>query len=546
MLLFTTDKIDYNNYKRASKITALFVVLFFILSFLSFKAYSQDIDKSEFKFLKRYTLSSAHAKKLANIPIQLQNGRISTFEVYSNRLLKSITDEQKIDKYNSTQVIFGFILFPEIWERVPLISQNNDEMANLLGTGEKFLSYRSLFDGRGRYILNSNVHLAKNTPPNERTILENQILLLDRKVNTLYKLKHAVSIPLFPLPGDEESRWYSPGERSAEGATTDELREIETIFVTYLSQVTEALRSGNWEDANIALESISDYQIAFAAPLSVNPLRLKTENFYTTYDWNKFVSHGYLFVIALLLIYLILRWSITRFEIPDIKSFFVYTLYGIFSVQTLSIILQGYIYQGRFWMSSVALTALFAWLIASIGLSYKKKSFIVFIIGFLVSGIILTNNEYNAHSIENYKYLIAKESYIIRVYYTIILCSLSFLIISSVSSFILAIVYALRKWIERSEEIIKTLTAITQTQIKTGLILFFASILIRSLALIELNNNNQWTWENEYKWLGISLISYIIAYMIIRTKRHKIFIFTHTLPLLALIIMIISFFSLHR
>lgn len=546
MLLFMTDKIKNRIDTGMQRSALLALVLFFMLSTLNFNLNAQDIDKSEFKFLKRYTLDKKHASKLAGIPIQLKNGRISTFEVYSNRLLKSITDVQKIDKYNSTQVIFGFILYPEVWERVPIISQNNSELASLLGTGDKYISYRSMFDGRGRYILSSNVHLARNTPPAERTELENQILFLDKKVNALYNLKHAMTIPLFPLPGDNEVRWYSPGERVAEGASEEELRNVETIFVTYLSQVTEAIRSGNWDDANKALDEIVSYQTKYAAPLSVNKIQLSIENFYVAYDWNKFISHAYLLIIGLLLIFLIFKNSITRFEIPDIKYFFIYTLYALYGIHTFSIIIQAYIYEERFWMSPVALMSLFTWILASLGLSYKKKSFATFILGFLIAGIFLTNNEYDPHSIENYKYLIAKDSYLIRIYYGVILCSLSFLIISSVSSFILSVMYAIRRFMDYGTETISNFTAVTSQQIKVGLILFLTSILLRTAALLELPEHSVWTWENEYKWLIISLISYIVAYSLLKIKRSNLFVFTHTLPLLALVIMIISFFSLHR
>ncbi|MGL5920798.1 MAG: hypothetical protein ACRCZQ_09915, partial [Bacteroidales bacterium] len=172
------------------------------------------------------------------MPIQLKNGRISTFEVFSNRLLRHITNEEKLEKHTSTQVVMGLILYPEIWERVPLIHQDDKDLANLLGSGEKHLSYRSLFDGRGRYILNSYVHLANNTPQKERTELEKQILILHEKASVLSELKQARLIPMFPLPQKDETRWVSPGEKFNDDVNADDMKEIERIFVTYLSHVT--------------------------------------------------------------------------------------------------------------------------------------------------------------------------------------------------------------------------------------------------------------------------------------------------------------------
>lgn len=530
--------------KAPSALFWLSALLFICLSINT--AYAQDIDKSDYKFLKRYTLARDHAKKLAHLPIQLQNGRISTFEVFSNRLLKTITNEQCIEKYNSTQVILGFILYPEIWERVPLISQENNELANLLGTGEKHISYRSLFDGRGRYILNSYVHLALNTPERERTELDNQILKLNEKVLVLSDLRQAKSIPLFPLPQDDEIRWYSPGERFANDVAPEDLREIERIFVSYLSQVTEGIRTGNWEPANASLDSILFYQIKYAAPLSVKPFKLKAENFYVSYDWNKFIAHGYLFTGSILIILYLLRLFVRRIEIPDIRKYFYYIFYFIFAVQTLSIFIQGYIYEGRFWMSHPVLMALFAWIIASVGIAFQRKSSIGLFICIIISGLVASFIDFQPHYMEDYRYLISQESQAVRIYYTMILCSISLLIVSSLASTIALVISGLKRYLYNATDKMKELLQLNYVLTSIGLIFFIVTAIIRIYIAFSLSNTKAWLWRNEFKWILITFMAYTGVYILQRIRKPKFFYVRQCASVVALIVMLLSFYTLYN
>lgn len=522
----------------------MIVILFSILNIKN--AYAQDIDKSNFEFLRRYTLSQDHAQKLAQIPIQLKNGRISTFEVFSNRMLQYITNDQEIEKHTTTQVIMGFILYPEIWERVPLIFQDNDELANLLGTGDKHLSYRSLFDGRGRYILSSYVHLAKNTPQKERTELEKEILRLDDKVFVLSELKQARLIPMFPIPGADEPRWFSPGERFSDNVNEAKLRDVEQIFVSYLSQLTEAIRTGNWAPANKSLDSILQYQIKYAEPLSVNLFKLKVEMLYGAYDWNIIITYGYLISGSILLLLYLIRLFVNRFEIPDIKKYFYLIFYLIFGLQTLSLFIQGYIYEGRFWMSHPVLMSLFAWITALVGIVFKRKSSIGLFVCIIISGMLTSLIDNHPHYMEDYRYIISQESLSVRVYYTLTLCSLALLIISSLASLILIIVTGLQKYIRGAKAKIKELLKLNSVFTSTGLVIFGISAITRIYISFTLIHSKPWVWVDEYKWIAITFITYMIVFVLQRINKRKLFFVRQSASVMALIIMILSFYSLYH
>lgn len=530
---------------KATVISIWMTILLFSILNIS-NAYSQDIDKSNFEFLRRYTLSQEHAQKLAHMPIQLKNGRISTFEVFSNRLLRYITNEQKLEKHTSTQVIMGFILYPEIWERVPLIFQENSELSNLLGTGEKHLSYRSLFDGRGRYILNSYVHLAKSTPAKEHTELDKQILILDDKVTILSELKQAKLIPMFPLPAKDEARWFSPGERFDNVTDAAYMREIERIFVSYLSQVTEGMRSGNWSPANNSLDSILVYQTKYAAPLSINQFKLKIENLYVIYDWNILISYGYLIIGTLLLFIYLAHIYIRKYEIPNIKKYFYFIFYILFAIQTSSIFIQGYLYEGRFWMSHPVLISLFAWIIAFVGIVFKRKSSIGLFVCIIISGGITALIDNHPHYLDDYRYMVSQESIAVRVYYTMILCSISLLIISSLAALILMIITGLKKYISDAINKTKELLKLNYTLTAIGLCFFIVSVIIRVYITFDLFHSKSWFWKNEYSWITISFATYAIVFVLQRIKKRKLFYVRQSASVAALIVMILSFYSLYH
>ncbi|MGL4331922.1 MAG: hypothetical protein ACRCSR_03845 [Bacteroidales bacterium] len=480
------------------------------------------------------------------MPIQLKNGRISTFEVFSNRLLRHITNEEKLEKHTSTQVVMGLILYPEIWERVPLIHQDDKDLANLLGSGEKHLSYRSLFDGRGRYILNSYVHLANNTPQKERTELEKQILILHEKASVLSELKQARLIPMFPLPQKDETRWVSPGEKFNDDVNADDMKEIERIFVTYLSHVTESMRTGDWTAANDYLDNILLYQTEYAEPLTVNKLKLKVEMLYGAYNWNIIIAYGYLISGSILLLLYLIRLFIHKYKIPEINKYFYIIFYIIFSIQTLSIFTQAYIYEGRFWMSHPVIMSLFAWITALVGIVFKRKSSIGLFVCIIISGLLTSLIDNHPHYIEDYRYLISQESIAVRVYYTSILCSLAILITSSLASLILIVITGLRKYIRNATDKIKELLKLSSFFTSTGLVIFAASAVTRIYISLTLTHSKSWVWVDEYKWIAITFITYVIVFVLQHLNKRKFFFVKQSASVLALIVMILSFYSLYH
>ncbi|MGL5317495.1 MAG: hypothetical protein ACRC9Q_02165, partial [Bacteroidales bacterium] len=484
---------------------------------------AQDIDKSDFEFLKKYTISADHAQKLASTPVQLSNGRISTFETFSKALLSRITNEHHLNKQLCTQVVMSIILCPEVWERVPLISQENEEVASLLGSGDKHLSYLSLFNGRGKYILSSYVDLAEDTHDHDRTTLDKEILALDAKVTLMLQLRQATLFPVFPLKGNHENRWYSPGETHMNFYDFSNFETIQQLFTTYLFDLKEGLETGNWHPADKALSQIHHYQNTYAAPLVINPVKLKIDRIYTSYEWSEYIAFAYITIaLALLVIFLINTFSLLE-DTSGLKKALCLSYFIVFVLQTLLIIIQGYIYDGRFWMSHAAFVGLFSWISASIGVVLSRKSCIGFIICMFFSGLLAIVAELRPNYLEIDNFIISEQLIASRAYLTIILCSASLLIISSLSSCVMMLIISGRRFIEDSNTRIKELLRMNLSFTSTGLILLLTALALRLYLIIDLTHFLYWLTSDESIWIVVALISYGMVFLLHRKAKRKQF-----------------------
>ncbi|MGL5919914.1 MAG: hypothetical protein ACRCZQ_05375, partial [Bacteroidales bacterium] len=261
---------------------------------------------------------------------------------------------------------------------------------------------------------------------------------------------------------------------------------------------------------------------------------------------NIIIAYGYLISGSILLLLYLIRLFIHKYKIPEINKYFYIIFYIIFSIQTLSIFTQAYIYEGRFWMSHPVIMSLFAWITALVGIVFKRKSSIGLFVCIIISGLLTSLIDNHPHYIEDYRYLISQESIAVRVYYTSILCSLAILITSSLASLILIVITGLRKYIRNATDKIKELLKLSSFFTSTGLVIFAASAVTRIYISLTLTHSKSWVWVDEYKWIAITFITYVIVFVLQHLNKRKFFFVKQSASVLALIVMILSFYSLYH
>ena len=237
----------------------------YILLILLLFAFSLSISANEKNSMadavQNFVIPSSHAERFGSLPVQYTKGRIVPLNTFSSEILRKLNKNTSFGKLNSDQFLLSLLAVPEMWMRVPLLSNSNDAIADYFSFSRKECAYLDLFREDGTYKLHGKLNEAYMKMPAERTGFDKDIIKLDEKVNILHQLFEYGLIRLFPKEDDPDHKWYAPGDDLSVFSGQDSMF-VSRIFDWYLSEVQDALKSGDWSMPNEVLDMISIYQIA--------------------------------------------------------------------------------------------------------------------------------------------------------------------------------------------------------------------------------------------------------------------------------------------
>ena len=157
------------------------------------------VDKAAiYEVLQKYTIDERHAAAFAAMPVQSNRGRMSPINTFSSEILRKLYKQDKIGTLNSDQFLLSLLAMPEMWMRVPLLHQSNQELATYYGLSPETCAFIELFDERGNYKLQEKVEEAYHKNPVERTRFDKDLMKLDEQANIFNQLVNKQMIHIFP------------------------------------------------------------------------------------------------------------------------------------------------------------------------------------------------------------------------------------------------------------------------------------------------------------------------------------------------------------
>lgn len=328
-----------------------------------------------------------HAEKFGHLAIQAADGRMMPVNTFSSEVLRKISKEDTIHGHDSDSFLLAVMTDPGLWSGIPCIYVRNDELAGHYGLDVPYSSYIQMFDSSGNYKFRDELDAIYRKNPAERTKAEKDMMKLDERVNIFHMLASRKLLNIFPLPEDVNRRWYAPNDDLSAFVGKDSML-VSRIFDWYLEEVSTAVSTGDWKQADKVLGMIDTYQQAKATGVDISRKKIGTEiicNRLAPFHICR-ILYLVLGIISLILSLLEVSGHIrTRLLKPLIACLVAAT----FAIHLTGIGARWYIAGHAPWTNSYETMIYVSWVTVAAGFLFAKRNMLVFSLGVLFGGVIL-------------------------------------------------------------------------------------------------------------------------------------------------------------
>jgi len=243
----------------------------FLFSFFSFSQSQHKNPKpiAVDSLSKLIKIDEEHSTKFGALLIQNFSGRIVPANTMALELLKKLTHKESFGTLNANQWFLSTMIIPaSVWANTPLIyigDNAGDELKKKLHVDENNLTTMvNLFRFNGKdnfeYVIEKDFNRAFAKKPADKSSFDKEIININDRVQALQTLLSFQYHKFIPKEKDVNNTWTS-------GLSNDETGNIKVTdslafkkLNAYTLQVSNALNSGKWKNADKALEDIKEYQ----------------------------------------------------------------------------------------------------------------------------------------------------------------------------------------------------------------------------------------------------------------------------------------------
>ena len=340
------------------------------------------------KVVLQIHIPDEHLAQFGSLPVQSMNGRMIPVNTFSSEILRKLHKNNTIGGLSADHFLLSLLTMPEMWMHVPFMALPDNELAEYYDLTKGECAYAELFHPDGTYKLQARLEEAYRKMPTQRSGLDKDIIKLDEQVNIFHQVTNGQMLRIFPHETDTNSRWYAPGEDLSVYTGEDSVF-VSHSFVTYLSEVRRALKSGDWSKADDALRNIKEYQEKKNRTIDIDPARIRLELMYNKLDLFRRCKIGYLSLGGMmLLLSFVLFFKDARWvrRMLGVLSFGVGV---VFVLHILGMGLRWFIGGYAPWSNSYETMVYVSWATVSAGFLFMRRNLMTFALATLFAGVIL-------------------------------------------------------------------------------------------------------------------------------------------------------------
>jgi ABC-type transport system involved in cytochrome c biogenesis permease subunit len=499
------------------------ISLIFLLSFISLASLAINVPP-------------AHAERFGALPVQSTSGRIIPMNTFSSEILRKLYKDNSYGKLNSDQFLLSLLVMPEMWMNVPIINHSNDALAAYFSLPEGKCSYVDLFRQDGSYKLQEKLNEAFQKMPAERNRFDKDVIKLDEKANILHQLFDHQLINLFPKEDDPNQTWYAPGDDLSVFVGQDSIF-VSRIFIWYLSEVQDALQSGDWSKANEVLDMISIYQKAKNNVPELDMELITLEIKYNKLDVFRWSKIAYLSLGGLLLVFSFFSLFREKLWIKLVIKLLAVCVVLVFLFQMMGMSMRWKIGGFAPWSNSYETMVFLAWSTVGIGLLFFRRSPITLALGTLFAGIILFVAGLNWMDPQINPLVPVLKSPWLMYHVAILMAAYGFFGIG----FLLGLVNLLLMTFNQP---IRDLSIINEIVLIIGLILMTVGSFMGAVWANE-SWGRYWGWDPKETWALITIIVYaIVTHLHLVKKYYSLWLF-NLCSVIAFLAVLMTYFGVN-
>ncbi|HET9571986.1 MAG TPA: cytochrome c biogenesis protein CcsA [Bacteroidales bacterium] len=469
-------------------------VLFVSLMLITVGAQAQTVTKNQ------------HLNQVDRLLVQDMNqGRIEPFSTFASDVFRKISKKTGYHQASPSEVLIGMISNPSYWQNEPIIKVSNDKLEKELGGINGYVAFNQLFDfeNGNAYKLSEKVETVYHKEPTLRDKYDKEILNVDERINICYEI-YTGALPAFlPVIGQPGAKWTTlSGEMTTAQTMTP-------LLHPYLVAVSQASKTGNWQQADIALQNILNYQQQNGGTILPSNTQIGLEKFYN--EWNIFGLLAKIYAMlgmVLLLMHLFYIFN-TKSSLGFVLEKSVYLFWLLFALYTIGLGIRWYISGHAPWSNGYESMIFVGWATSLSGIVFAKRSTVSLAITSVLAGIILFVAGMSWMNPEITPLVPVLKSYWLIIHVAVITSSYGFLAMAALLGLLnLSLMVAHAKVrTERLSDSILEISYIIELAMIIGLMLLTAGCFIGAVWANE-SWGRYWGWDPKETWALVSIITY--------------------------------------
>jgi len=472
-------------------------------------AASPTLDASILKKMQAYDL--AHAQKFATLAVQDHQGRMKPMDTVAHEIVSKITGRSTLPGLEPVQILLGMVMEPAFYQEVPMIKIGHPKVAVQLGLDKstKFARFSDFFTKKEKnYKLYKEITQASRKKPLEKSQYDKELIKIDERLNIAYMAYQASLLRMYPVPNDANNKWLAPMD-ALKVLPKEQAAMVKISISAYFQMVGQALKTGNWKDADTALRGIGIYQKKYGASVLPSQKHIEMEIWYNQLGLFGKLVPLYLLLGLVLLVFAFINILKPTFSLKWImRGAWVLLLSG-FVVHVTGLGIRWYIAGHAPWSNAYESIVFIAASTVLAGILLAKNSPFALAGTAILAGVTMGVAHMNFINPEITNLVPVLKSYWLMVHVATIISGDGFLGLGSILSLLVLVLYIMRgkegnSNIDRS---IKELSNLSEMGLIIGLMLLTIGNFLGGIWANE-SWGRYWGWDPKETWAAVSILIY--------------------------------------
>ncbi len=477
--------------------TGLFLLAFMVALTASSRAFNLQ------QFAKE---SRGVAAVFATILTQ-HNGRIEPMDTLDLAVVRKLTGKSHLLGMNYNQIIVGMMVFPDEFQKLPMIKIKSKSIRALLGIKGKYASYNDFFAKNGSFKFSSQIRDALHTPDSMRTNTQREWVRINELIYIAYMVYTYDIFRIFPSPDSKATnyRWFSPFEILQMVQTKKIDPEGARLYLSAFGELIKGLKNFNIKETERAKSRIYSIQKMYSGEILPSPSRVKWEIIYNHMDiFARLIGiYSLLGMLAILLGFVEIA-SKKRFKWAENSLILAGTLSLL--IHTLNMILRWYIAGHAPWSDAYESIIFIAWGSAFASILFFRKSMLSLGSGLFTAGMFMLVAHLDNIDPQITNVVPVLNSYWLLIHVAFSIVSYGFMSVGAMLGFLNLILYLIRK-VRPLENQIKQFNSIIYISLYIGLVLLAIGTIFGAIWANE-SWGAYWSWDPKETWSLISILVY--------------------------------------